>query len=327
VRGALNRKLPLALQWCWSAALQDSIRKEHARLPFEAVVVSHSYAFVYAGHLGIPRVIVDAQNVEHRLFEQFSRLRRRERALIRRLAGKPGLGFLAASRTAASLRRLEHEVWGLADAILCVSRQEQAMVAEIAGPRSLYVPNCSAASGRRLPGPIPGRPRVSFAGSLDYIPNIDASVILADRVAPRLRSLVPQVEILVAGRRPSARLTRYCKVRGIQVIADPVSMSDVVQGSVAVCPVRLVGGTRLKILDARAEGRPVVATLAAVEGLEVAGDPGITVCQDIDELADAVAGALLSLPDTLPAVAGRESWERAWAPLAEALRLPASNSG
>jgi len=321
VRGALTRRLPLALQWCWSAKLAELIESEHARSGFDAVVVSHSYSFVYAENLGVPTV-VDAQNVESRLFDQFSRLPRTERAIIRRLAGKAGLGFIGASRTAAAVARLERSVWSRAGAVLCVSREEQAMVAEVAGPRSLYVPNCPSEAPTEGGGQGVQRPVVSFAGSLDYLPNIDAAVLVADRIGPGIRTMMPQAQMIVAGRRPSERLIRYCKNRNVEVIADPPSMHEVVRGSVSVCPVRLAGGTRLKILDARAQGLPVVATPAAVEGLPLGGDAGLRICEQLEDFPAQVAELVDALPAPPPAWVAM-SWRQAWEPLGSTLNLPA----
>lgn len=321
VRGALTRRLPLALQWCWSAKLAELIESEHARSGFDAVVVSHSYSFVYAENLGA-RTVVDAQNVESRLFDQFSRLPRTERALIRRLAGKAGLGFIGASRTAAAVARLERSVWGRAGAVLCVSREEQAMVAEVAGPGSLYVPNCPSEAPTEDTGQGVRRPVVTFAGSLDYLPNIDAAALLADRIAPGVRSMIPDAKVIVAGRRPTERLIRYCKDRNVEVIADPVSMHKVVAGSVSLCPARLAGGTRLKILDARAQGLPVVATPAAVEGLALAGDPGLRICERVEDFPAQVA-ELMDAPPPPPPARTEMSWKQAWEPLGSILNLPA----
>ena len=90
VRGRLTRKLPLSLQWSWSAGLAGEIRRAHDENPFSLALASHTYAFHYTDELGeLPR-IVDAQNVESRVFEQYSRLPAGDRTKIRRLAGHQG---------------------------------------------------------------------------------------------------------------------------------------------------------------------------------------------------------------------------------------------
>jgi hypothetical protein len=315
VRGVLNRKLPLALQWCWSARLARKIAEEHTAQGFESIVVSHSYGFVYAEGLGGARRVIDAQNVESRLYRQFADLPAERRHKIRRLAGRAGVGFVGASHTAAQIASLERRVWSQADAVVCVSREEQALIGEVTGSeRALYVPNCPGEiANSNMEAPDNRRPTVSFAGSLDYIPNIDAVVTIAEEVAPRLASLLPQARLVVAGRRPSGKLIRFCNEHDVEVVPNPGDMGTIVGGSVSACPVKLVGGTRLKILDARLRGLRVVATSEAVEGLDLAGDPGVTIRDDIDEFAQALAMLVDAPPAPPPPV--MPSWEEVWEPL------------
>ena len=318
VRGVLTPRLPLALQWCWSASLARLIAEEHKACAFDSIVVSHSYGFIYSEDLHGAVRIVDAQNVESRVYRQFADLPPDQRAKIRRLAGRAGLGFLGASRTASKIAALESRVWSTADAIVCVSRKEQELVGEVAGvERTLYIPNCPGDRAASVNGAKRQKPTVSFAGSLDYIPNIHAVVTLCEHIVPRLVSLAPGTRVIVAGRRPSAKLTRFCNDKGVEVIANPGDMRQVVAGSVAACPVRLVAGTRLKILDARNQGLRVVATSEALEGLEVGGDPGVTICDDFDEFARALA-SLFDAP-VAPPPPSWASWEEAWEPLRSVL--------
>jgi hypothetical protein len=78
-------------------------------MPFQLAMISHTYAFHHAAVVGsIPRV-VDAQNVESRVYAQYSRLPRPEQAKIRRLAGTSGKEFLGAGYSASRIAALEHE--------------------------------------------------------------------------------------------------------------------------------------------------------------------------------------------------------------------------
>ncbi len=315
VRGRLTRKLPLSLQWSWSAELAGKIVEAHAADPFRLAVVSHSYAFHYTDELGnVPRM-VDAQNVESRVYEQYSRLPQEDRAKIRRLAGTSGKGFIGASYSASRIAALEHRVWKAAGLVVCVSAEEQAEISAAAPEtRTILAPNCPSV-------PAGGPPQaarsttVSFSGSLNYLPNIDAVICLAEQVAPRVRALVPDVRFVVAGAQPSARLVGYCKDHGLGVVPNPADMAEVIAGTVMACPVRLIAGTRLKILDARDLGVPVVSTSLAAEGLQVAGDPGVLVRDDPDGLADGLAEFLEA---EWPPARKSAGWQESLGPLVEA---------
>lgn len=318
VRGRLTRRLPLSLQWSWSAELAGKIVQAHRANPFRLAVVSHSYAFHYTDELGnVPRM-VDAQNVESRVYEQYSRLPRDDRAKIRRLAGTSGKGFIGASYSASRIAALEHEVWNTADLVVCVSAEEQAEISA-AAPETLTIlaPNCPSL-------PAGGPPRaarsstVSFSGSLNYLPNIDAVICLADQVAPRVRALVPDVRFLVAGAQPSSRLVEYCEDHGLEVVPNPADMAEVIAGTVMACPVRLIAGTRLKILDARDLGIPVVTTSLATEGLPVADDPGVLVRDDPDGLARGLAEFLEA--ESWPPAQKSSGWRESLTPVVEAVR-------
>lgn len=313
LRGRLTRKLPLALQWSWSAELAGKIAEAHGAEPFQLALVSHTYAFHYVDQLDGLATVVDAQNVESRIYEQFSELPRSDRWRIRRLAGRSGAGFLGASRSARSISALERRVWGRAGAVACVSAEEQELI-RVAAPaaRTVVAPNCPSEVVAGVP-PAPRDMTVSFCGSLNYIPNIDAVMALADRIAPRLRASVPDARIVVAGAEPARPLVRFCVRRGIEVIPSPSDMASVIAATVMACPVRLVAGTRLKILDARTLGVPVVTTSAAAEGLDLGKDPGVLVCED----PDAVAAGLISflLADEWPPPLVTPGWDQALAPL------------
>ena len=316
VRGRLTRKLPLSLQWSWSAELAGKIRRAHDENPFHLALVSHTYAFHYTDDLGkLPRM-VDAQNVESRVYEQYSRLPAADRAKIRRLAGTAGKGFIGAARSAAHIAGLEHGVWRAADTVACVSAEEQAEISAAApGTPTILAPNCPSV-------PAGGPPRaarrsaVSFSGSLNYLPNIDAVTSLAEQVAPRLRAIVPDVRIVVAGAQPSPRLVSYCNDHGLDVVPNPPDMAEVIAGTVMACPVRLIAGTRLKILDARDLGIPVVTTSLAAEGLQIAGDPGVVVRDDPDGLAQGLAGFLEA--GSWPPPRKSPGWQESLGPLVEA---------
>lgn len=318
VRGRFTRRLPLSLQWSWSAELAGKIHEAHRADPFCLAVVSHSYAFHYARELGkMPRV-VDAQNVESRVYEQYSQLPRAERAKIRRLAGTSGKGFIGASYSASRIAALEHEVWNAADLVVCVSAEEQAEISAAAPEtRTILAPNCPSVPAGEPPRAARSS-TVSFSGSLNYLPNIDAVICLAEQVAPRVRSLVPGVRFVVAGAQPSSRLVGYCKDHGLEVVPNPADMAEVIAGTVMACPVRLIAGTRLKILDARDLGIPVVTTALATEGLPVDGDPGVLVRDDPEGLAQGLAQFLGA--ESWPPPQTSSSWGHSLAPVVDEVR-------
>lgn len=111
-----------------------------------------------------------------------------------------------------------------------------------------------------------------FVGSLDYPPNQEAALLLAERIAPLLRrQLAPPWTLTVAGARPPGWLRQRLQAAGgVQLLADLPDLAPVYAAStVALLPVLAGGGTKLKTLEALARGMPVVASAQAVRGLRL----------------------------------------------------------
>ncbi|WP_348640522.1 glycosyltransferase family 4 protein [Nitratireductor sp. XY-223] len=113
--------------------------------------------------------------------------------------------------------------------------------------------------------------RLLFVGHLRYAPNVDAIDMLLHRIWPRVRSQFPDLRLVIAGRNPKRRIRRWIEAQeGVELIADPPSLGEVYDACDAVVvPLRLGGGSRLKVLEALAVGLPVIATAKAVEGLDL----------------------------------------------------------
>jgi len=109
---------------------------------------------------------------------------------------------------------------------------------------------------------------------MDSFENSDAVTFFAAKVWPRIRRSLPGAVFTIVGRNPSREVQALASVDGIEVTG---SVADVVpyyrQAFAAVVPLRVGGGTRLKILEAMAAEVPVVSTLRGAEGLLVT--PGV----------------------------------------------------
>lgn len=121
----------------------------------------------------------------------------------------------------------------------------------------------------RLPEP-PNDDRLLFVGSMNYAPNVDAIVYFVDEVLPQIAAACPTVRLDIVGRDPApdvlARASNRVHVYG----AVPDVALYYREARVVIAPIRFGGGTRLKILEAAALGRPIVATTFAATGLMLA---------------------------------------------------------
>jgi polysaccharide biosynthesis protein PslH len=158
------------------------------------------------------------------------------------------------------------------------------------------------AAGRR-----PGR--LLFLGSLDWRPNLDGVARLLDDVFPAVRAAEPDATLDLVGRNPPAWLRRWAaESPGVALHADvPDVRPFLAECSLMVVPLRIGGGSRLKILEALAAGVPVVSTRVGAEGLCLEPGRDLTVTEDTDDLAAALVAAVRS-PARLvrQAASGRE---------------------
>jgi polysaccharide biosynthesis protein PslH len=109
-----------------------------------------------------------------------------------------------------------------------------------------------------------------FTGSMDWYPNEDAIMYFIAAILPELRRQVPGLSLAVVGRDPTDRLRAACAAAGIQVTGTVADVRPyVAEAAVYVVPLRIGGGTRLKIFEALAMGKAVVATRVGAEGLPI----------------------------------------------------------
>jgi polysaccharide biosynthesis protein PslH len=110
-----------------------------------------------------------------------------------------------------------------------------------------------------------------FTGSMDWFPNEDAVLYFLDSILPRIRQSVPHVTFTVVGRNPSTKLQEVAgRLQGVFVtgtVADVRPYMDA--AAICVVPLRIGGGTRLKIFEALSMSKAVVSTRVGAEGLPI----------------------------------------------------------
>ena len=160
------------------------------------------------------------------------------------------------------------------------------------------------------------------------MPNHDAALYLLKELMPHIRSEIPEVTICIAGRNPSSAIKALGKRRGAEVTGWIEDIrSSIREAAVYVVPLRVGGGTRLKIFEAMAMGKAIVSTPIGAEGLPVTNGENIVIQNDSREFAMAVV-RLLRDPATRmrlgraarKAVEDRYTWKAAASEFDSALR-------
>jgi glycosyltransferase involved in cell wall biosynthesis len=131
---------------------------------------------------------------------------------------------------------------------------------------------------------------IVFTGSMDWLPNEDAIQWFTEEILPLIRRQIPQVSLTVVGRNPFPSLVELSKKdRSIVVTSRVPDVRPFMEkASVYIVPIRIGGGTRLKIYEAMAMGLPMVSTTVGAEGLPVVDSEEILLRDTPQEFAEAV---------------------------------------
>jgi glycosyltransferase involved in cell wall biosynthesis len=241
---------------------------------FELVIASQLGLAGYAASFkGVPAIF---EEVELGLFyEQF------HRASSLRTRFRHGLTWAKHRRYVAGL--LNH--FG---ACTVVSEQERQLLAAIhPGFRTIeIIPNCINLADYAEVRQTPQSNHLIFTGSFGFAPNYEAMTWFLGQVYPRVQAEIPNVRLTITGDHrnlplpPAANVTLSGFVDDIRPLLASAWLS--------LAPIRVGGGTRLKILEAMALGTPVVATSKGAEGLAVEPDVHLLLADTPQAYAEAV---------------------------------------
>jgi glycosyltransferase involved in cell wall biosynthesis len=185
--------------------------------------------------------------------------------------------------------KLESEILKKVDAVLPISEVDERKLAELApGMKSFVVP-----AGVDLAGFVPCSTflsdRILFLTSYDWLPNIDSLSFFVKEIVPILLSKAPQMKTIIAGKAtekiPSNLLDNSFEVKGF--VKDFNEFSSM--ASIAVIPLRVGSGIRIKLLELMALGMAVVSTSLGAEGIEVENGKHLFLADTPNEFADKIA--------------------------------------
>jgi len=126
-----------------------------------------------------------------------------------------------------------------------------------------FSPNASEAA--RDPAPT-----VLYCGAMDYLPNVDALHWYFGEIHPRLKKLVPDLQVLVVGKSPTEEVQAYGSLPEVTVTGGVPDVRPWYRRAWAqIVPLRIGGGTRLKIPESMAMGTPVISTSIGAQGLNL----------------------------------------------------------
>jgi len=274
---ALVNGEPLELRLAFSDELARGIQELAARIDFDIVQLEHGSMGMYLEALP-PRLRKRAVWVLHDIdFDKFMQIARIEK----RTGGK-----VRAWLHARMMRRWQPRFASAFGYCVTMSEADRALL--LSADHSLRVdvsPN-GVDTNQYRPLPEVDSADILFVGNMGYPPNIDAAVRFCRDVLPMIRGRVAAAKLWIVGIDPAASV-RQLAGDGVVVTGGVPDVTPFYQRSrICVVPVRAGSGTRLKILEAMALGRPVVSTSIGCEGLGALDGEHLLIADDSPSFAE-----------------------------------------
>ena len=299
-------------------ALQRALDQVLRKRRFDIV----NLEFPYLGHCALrqappgqklPPLVVDSHEIAYDLARQFA------------VAGASMGRRLYAGANWRKLRREELGIYREADGVyLCSTEDERRLLDEIPEARTAVIPNAADVDyyQPRPTDPPPDGRTVVYFGLLSTVPNIDAVVHFVREIWPLIAKAHPEARFKIIGGRAPQSLLALAGPRVELTGFVPDLRPHLAAAAAVVVPLRLGGGTRLKIVEAMAMGKAIVSTTLGAEGIKAVPGQDIFIEDQPAAFADAV-NRLLSEPSLAASVgqsARRMAVEQyAWSAAAQAL--------
>lgn len=289
VRGAIGR-VPFSVLNYKRAGMGETIGKLLGATRFDIILLEgvHLGEYLPMVRAGAPQaaVVCDWHNIESEILQRYSET-------------APGWARQEyARRTAQKLAAYEQWFVNQCDMHVVVSERDReklleygarvpVIVIENGVPLSRFCRSTAGDVSRK------GRFRIVFTGAMDYHANIEAVTEFAREVWPRLRADAPGLVFTIVGRNPVSGVRKLAEQEGIEVTGMvPDVWPYYVEAVAAVMPLRVGGGTRIKILEAMAAGVPVVSTGIGAEGLAAAPETHYLLANSNGEMLAALQSLL-----------------------------------
>jgi glycosyltransferase involved in cell wall biosynthesis len=217
---------------------------------------------------------------------------------------KSGLGRIASRIEAAKFRSFETAVVGKFDAVLFGQQADMHEMAPFVRGDAVtgLMPNIVDTDIFK-PGPEAGRSNaLVFVGAMSHRANVDAIVHFEKELWDRIRARARDVELWLVGASVPDEIRALDGTRGIKVFSDVPDVKPFIDAAaVYIAPLRIGSGVKVKIMEALAMGKAIVATPVAAEGMDLADGRDLRICELGDSFVTAVvemigdAGARLAL--------------------------------
>lgn len=281
---AASNRLPILVSRFYSRGFARMIVAKLASAPCDVVHLEGQYLLPYVPAIRAATsapIVLRAQNVEFQTWEGLAR-----NAVLRRLTG--------------ALQRWEIAHLDDCDAIAAISREDATTFRTLGATRPIGVIPCGVSIGNTT---ATGDPRhFYFVGSMLYRPNQQAVRWLARELWPRVRAAHPDARLTVGGSSFPEDLRDEVTAAGIAVVGDFESIAAFsAPFGVMLAPLFSGSGMRIKVLEAMALGKAVIANPLGVGGIDITDGEDVLLAKDTGAFAARI-GDCLNDPGLVPRI-------------------------
>jgi tetratricopeptide (TPR) repeat protein len=257
----------------YSSVRMTKLLKQLSVVNFDIVVMDFIFMAQYRHLFPQAFTVLSEHNIESQLLQRTTAMTATPESMM----------------AAQSLADFETQMWPQFDLRLVVSELDRQMLQQRSPEGSTLVVNNGINTQEIKPFVDNPIPRLLFMGTMNYAPNVDGVTYFIQEILPEIWQRNSQVACWIAGATPSPEIYDLVNDPRIQVIANPDSMEAIAaQCCLTIVPLRIGGGTRIKILHSMAMGLPVVSTSLGCEGLNVVDNQHLLIRDQPIAFAEAV---------------------------------------
>jgi glycosyltransferase involved in cell wall biosynthesis len=212
-------------------------------------------------------------------------------AVREQIAAKRGVARIAASLDVWLWTRFERRVVASVDGVVALTERDRQILQGLGASTPIVRVGIAVAAPEKIADPTQADDRsIVFVGNFEHAPNIDAAETLAGRILPAVRSAVPEARLVLVGV-GSERLGLDSD--GVVALGPvPSVFGPLEKAAVVALPLRTGGGMRVKLFEALAVGKAVVATARAAEGFSLTDGEQLVLAETDEQFAEAIIALL-----------------------------------
>ena len=243
---------------------------------FSIIQVESLLMYAYVKNFKVIPKVLDAHNIESDILY---------RTALSKLDFRSVLNFVD------YLKNIKYEQNAVQnfDACLAVSENDYKRLSNMGATKLMTLPNCVDLDYFYPNERKDYNPKIVFTGLMNWHPNIDAIEFFCKETYPVLKKRIPEIKFYVVGRDPNKTIQKLDKCDDIFVTGEVADVRPFISNSdICIVPLRIGGGTRLKILEYFAMEKPVISTSIGAEGLDVENGKHLIIEDKISKFPDRI---------------------------------------